>query len=84
MVKSLIVDYCLRQAQEYLELATAASDPDLRNQYTRVAQNLTERATDLAAERSLVDKIHSAPHPAATIRRSAPAEPIRQSLPHSD
>ena len=72
MVKPLIVDYCLRQAQEYLELATAASDPDLRNQYLKLAQSLTELASDLDADPGKVDKSGNRPR--------APAGPPKFTL----
>ncbi|HEX5279071.1 MAG TPA: hypothetical protein VFW28_03235 [Micropepsaceae bacterium] len=50
MRKTLSTEDCLKQAQECIEMAEAASDPELREQYIRVAGDLTRLAGLLDAE----------------------------------
>jgi len=49
MGKALTTEDCLRQAGEYLQLAEASSDPDLRQQYLKIAGELTLLAAALDA-----------------------------------
>jgi hypothetical protein len=45
----------LKQAQECLELAANASDPDLRNGYLHLAKSLTELAASLHGAPGLIE-----------------------------
>ena len=44
MGKTLSCEECLKQAQECIEMAEAASDPDLKEQYIKLAGELTRLA----------------------------------------
>ena len=50
MGRTLSTEDCLKQAQECIEMAEAATDPELREQYIRVAGDLTRLAGLLDAE----------------------------------
>lgn len=55
MGRATTANECLKQAQECLELAANASDPDLRNGYLNLAKSLTELAATLDAEPGLIE-----------------------------
>jgi hypothetical protein len=48
MGRALTVDECLKQAQECLTLARSTPEPELREQYLKLAANLQELAAMLA------------------------------------
>jgi hypothetical protein len=50
--KALNIEDCLRQATEYIRLAEASSDPDLRDNYLKVAAELTLLASALDKRRN--------------------------------
>ncbi|HEX5281872.1 MAG TPA: hypothetical protein VFW28_17460 [Micropepsaceae bacterium] len=75
MGSALTADECLKQAAEYLELARHTSDPDLRNDYIKLARGLTE----------LAGKLHTDFGPAGTGDvRPANKKPARPPRPKSE
>ena len=73
--RALSAEECLKEAQDCLALAESTSDPELRDQYLKLARNLQDLAAIIIAMKSKVVDIDTAPD--ATLREnpSAGSEP---------
>ena len=77
MGRALSADECLKQAQDCLTLAESTAEPELRDQYLKLACNLQDLAAILIVTEPRVVEIGDAPSAAENAQTRSPSSPKR-------